>query len=137
MYDFLVPSSDDRRLTPRFPVHASLNEYVKDRVYRALALDVSEKGLAIRTRSGSLIPHSGVVGVEVVLPGTSEIIWASAEPRFHAVGPSSHSSGLHFVAMARAHERLLRDYVRERRARWQRLFAPRPVYASRFGCLFS
>ena len=39
--------------------------------------------------------------------------------------------------MARKHETLIRDYVRERRERWLRLFSPRPIYVSRFGCRFS
>ena len=83
------------------------------------------------------IPHTRVVGLELELPGTSEIIWASAEPRFHSVDAKAHFSGLHFLAMASKHERLIRDYVRERRDRWMRLFAPRPIYVSRFGCRFS
>ena len=33
--------------------------------------------------------------------------------------------------------RLIRDYVRERRERLLRLFTPRPIYVSRFGCRFS
>lgn len=137
MYAFLAPTSSERRVSPRFRINAALNEYVRDRVYRALALDVSENGLAVRKPAGRMIPQTKVVGVEVTLPGTGEIIWASAEPRFYAVGTEFESSGLHFVAMARKHERLIRDYVRERRERWQRLFAPRPIFASRFGCLFS
>ena len=45
------------------------------------------------------------------MPGTGEIIWAGAEPRFHSVDSRTHFSGLHFVAMAPKHERLIRDYV--------------------------
>ena len=61
----------------------------------------------------------------------------SAEPRFHSVGGGMHFSGMHFLSMARKHESLIRDYVRERRDRWRRLFSPRPIYVSRFGCRFS
>jgi hypothetical protein len=39
--------------------------------------------------------------------------------------------------MATKHARLIRDYVRERGERWQRLFSPRPIYVSRFGCRVS
>jgi hypothetical protein len=112
-----------------------MNQYIRDLPYRALALDVSEDGLAIR-KPTDRIPHSRVVGLELELPGTGETIWASAEPRFHSVDAQTHFSGLHFLAMATKHERLIRDYVRERRERWMRLFAPRPTYVSRFGCRF-
>ena len=113
-----------------------MHQYVRDVAYQALALDVSEAGLAIRKPTAP-VSDARVVGLELELPGTGEVIWASAEPRFHSVGARNHFSGLHFVAMARKHEHLIRDYVRERQERWQRLFAPRPIYVSRFGCRFS
>jgi len=136
MYDSISPRRDDRRTTPRFPLRTYMNQYVGDDAYQALALDVSEQGLAIR-KPTARISHTRVVGLELELPGTGEVIWASAEPRFHAVDARAHFSGLHFLAMARKHEHLIRDYVRERHERWQRLFTPRPIYVSRFGCRFS
>jgi hypothetical protein len=136
MYDALSPAPDDRRLAPRFPLRTHMHQYVRDEPYSALALDVSESGLAIG-KATAPIPDVRVVGLELELPGTSEIIWASAEPRFHAVASGTHFSGLHFVGMATKHARLIRDYVRERRERWLRLFSPRPTYVSRFGCRFS
>jgi hypothetical protein len=136
MYDALSLRSDDRRLSPRFPLRTYMNQYVRDVAYNALALDVSETGLAIRQPTGP-VPDTRVVGLALELPGTSEIIWASAEPRFHSVASKTHFSGLHFVGMATKHARLIRDYVRERRERWLRLFSPRPIYISRFGCRFS
>ena len=131
------PWADDRRSFPRFRLNAQLSEHVRGFSHHALAVDVSETGLALRKPARRRAPHTGVVGLEIVLPGSNEIIWASAEPRFHDVGTEYQASGLHFIAMARKHERLLRDYVRERQARLQRLFAPRPVFSSRFGCLIS
>lgn len=136
MYDSLSLSPDDRRLAPRFPLRTYMNQYIRDVPYQALALDVSEAGLAIRKPTAP-VPHTRVVGLELELPGTSEVIWASAEPRFHSVGAKTHFSGLHFLAMARKHEHLIRDYVRERHERWLRLFTPRAIYVSRFGCRFS
>lgn len=101
-----------------------LNEYIKDRPYRALATDISEAGLAIQKLTEPIVPHtgqSGLVGLELELPGTNEVIWASAESRFDAVGRDFHVSGLRFRDMARKHQSLLRDYVRERRLRIARL----------------
>jgi hypothetical protein len=126
---------DNKRLAPRFPVQAALNEYIRDRPTPAVALDVSVAGLSIRKPIAPRVHHAGVIGVEVELPGTGEVIWASAAPRFHAVGPEYQLSGLLFLDMARKHRSLLHDYVNERRERWRRLFAPRPIYTNRFGCL--
>jgi hypothetical protein len=121
MYDSLSPIRDDRRTDPRLQLQLYLNEYIKDRPYRALAVDISEQGLAVHKLTEPVVPHAPKVGLEIVLPGTNEIIWAAAESRFEAVGPDFHFSGLRFCAMARKHRHLLRDYVRERRLRIARL----------------
>lgn len=121
MYDISTPDGPNRRSDKRLRLQLYLNEYIKDRSYRALAVDISESGLAIQKLTEPFVPHAPVVGIELELPGTSELIWAAAEPRFDAVGDDFHVSGLRFCAMARKHERLLRDYVRERRLRIARL----------------
>jgi hypothetical protein len=128
-------SADNRRLSPRFPIRATLNEYIAEQEAPGIALDVSMAGLALRTAPTEKAGNTAVVGVEVELPGTGEAIWASAQPRFHAVGPGFEVSGLLFLDMARKHRRLLHDYVNERRERWRRLFGPRTILTSRFGCL--
>jgi len=132
MYDVLAPHPDNRRLAPRLRLQLVLNEYVWDRPYRALATDVSEAGVAIRKPTSAAVPFAKTVAIEVVLPGTNETIWACAEPKFDRVGYDVHASGLRFVSMARKHERLIHDYLRERRERLLRLFYPisRPI--SRF-----
>ena len=132
MYDVLSPHPDNRRLVPRLRLQVVLNEYVWDRPYRALAMDVSEAGLSIQKVTEAAVPLAKIVALEVVLPGTGETIWAAAEPKFDAVGQDVHVSGLRFVSMARKHERLIRDYLRERRERLLRLFYPMSRPLSRF-----
>src|SRR5260370_28187159 len=121
MYDISAPEGPNRRTDGRLRLQLYLNEYIKDREYRALATDISESGLSIQKLTERVVPHAAVVGVELELPGTSELIWAAAEPRFDAIGSDFHVSGLRFRGMARKHQRLLRDYVRERRLRIARL----------------
>jgi hypothetical protein len=126
IYYINVPSRDERRLDSRLPLQLYVNQYIKDRPFRALAVDISEAGLAVQKLTEPIVPHSPTIGLEIELPGTGEIIWAAAESRFDAVGTDFHLSGLHFSAMARKHRHLLRDYVRERRLRIARLlrFSP-------------
>jgi c-di-GMP-binding flagellar brake protein YcgR len=121
MYDAISLQRDDRRTDPRLRLQLHLNQYIKDRPYRALAVDISETGLALHKLTEPIVPHAPAIGLELELPGTNEIIWASAESRFECVGPDFHFSGLRFAAMAHKHRRLLRDYVRERRLRIARL----------------
>jgi hypothetical protein len=121
MYDINSLDGPNRRNDKRLRLQLYLNQYIKDREFRALATDISESGLSIQTLTEPVVPHAPVVGIELELPGTNELIWAAAEPRFDAVGTDFHVSGLLFRGMARKHQRLLRDYVRERRLRIARL----------------
>ncbi|MES1209668.1 MAG: PilZ domain-containing protein [Pseudomonadota bacterium] len=133
MYDVLAltPPALGRRQAPRLRLALSMNEYVKDEPCQALARDVSEGGLALQRRVGPSGRPVELVTIEIELPGTNETIWAAAEPRFDAFQRTLQVSGLRFVSMARKHERLIRDYVRERRERLARLLTPRPII-SRF-----
>ena len=121
MYDALSLDGPNRRTDNRLRLQLYLNEYIKDREYRALAIDISESGLSLQKLTEPVVPHATVVGLELELPGTNELIWAAAEPRFDSVGADFHVSGLRFRGMARKHQRLLRDYVRERRLRIARI----------------
>src|SRR4051812_19015941 len=127
MYDMLSLGGANRRQVPRLRINTVMNEYVADEGYPGVALNISETGLSVR-QMGQLRPReNGIVALELELPGTNETIWASAQPRFLAPRPGFQLSGLHFLSMAFKHQRLIRDYVRERRARLERLFAPRTV----------
>jgi hypothetical protein len=132
MYDKLSLGSDNRRLSPRLRMRVFMNEYVGDDPCQALARDLSETGLALLKLPAAAASPANIVTLEVELPGTNETIWAAAQPRFESLGPDYQVSGLRFVSMARKHERLIRDYVRERRERLARLFSLRPIVQSRF-----
>src|SRR5689334_10760136 len=93
MYDINVPSAANRRIDPRLRLQLYLNQYIKDRPYRALAMDISESGLAVQKLTEPIVPHAQVIGLELELPGTNETIWAAAEPRFDSVGRDFHVSG--------------------------------------------
>src|SRR5262245_54233620 len=120
MYDSVLLKRRERRSDPRLRVQVFLNEYIRDSPYRALAVDISEHGLAIQKLTEPVVRPAAIVGLELELPGTQEIIWAAAEARFDSIGDDFHVSGLRFSSMARKHQRLLRDYVRERRQRLER-----------------
>jgi hypothetical protein len=101
----------ERRYTPRVRVELFLNQYVRDRAFRALAINVSATGLLLQKLIERRVPPSRIVSVEFELPGMDEIVWASAERRFDTLDDDFQTSGLTFVNMARKHERLLREFV--------------------------
>lgn len=131
MYDTLSLGPDNRRLAQRLPMRLFMNEYVADDGHAVIARDFSETGLALVKLPERSRPTVDIVTLEVELPGTNETIWASAQPRFESVNRDYQISGLRFVAMARKHERLIRDYLRERRERLTRLFSRQRII-SRF-----
>lgn len=109
-----VSGALDRRFSPRVRVEMFLNQYVRDLPFRALATNLSPWGLQLRKLVERNAPLSRIVGVEFELPGTGELIWARAEPRFDALDSDFQTSGLLFTAMASKHERLLRAFVRRK-----------------------
>jgi hypothetical protein len=115
MYSSSDPhGSDDRRGDTRIRTEMFLNQYVREQPYRALATNLSPTGLFLQKLAMPMTRHAPSVGLEFELPGTGEIIWAGAECRFNSVGSDFHLTGLRFTAMAQKHERLIRDYVREK-----------------------
>jgi c-di-GMP-binding flagellar brake protein YcgR len=109
--------ADDRRLASRVRVEMFFNQYIRDEPYRSLAVNVSANGMAAHRLVEKTSRHARVVGIEFELPGTGEVIWASAETEFEAIDQHFHRAGIRFLSMARRHERLLREFVRERQ-RW-------------------
>ncbi|MES1157958.1 MAG: PilZ domain-containing protein [Haliangium ochraceum] len=110
----------ERRFTPRVRVEMFLNQYVRDLPFRALATNLSATGLLMCKLLEPRILLSRVVSIEFEIPGTGEVVWARAEPRFDALEENFHTSGLTFTAMAGKHERLLKQFVLEKK------YSPRP-----------
>jgi hypothetical protein len=114
MYHSVDARSDDRRSDSRIRTEMFLNQYVKEQPYRALATNLSSTGLFLQKLALPSTRHDSSVGLEFELPGTGEIIWARAETRFDSVASDFHLTGLRFMAMAQKHERLIRDFVRDK-----------------------
>jgi hypothetical protein len=114
---------DDRRLNRRVMLDMFFNQYIEEEPVRSLAVNVSEHGLAAQRLIERTNRQARVVGIEFELPGTGEIIWAKGETQFVATDRDFHRAGIRFLAMARKHERLIREFVWDRRlqalARWR------------------
>lgn len=107
--------SHDRRLGNRIPMELLMNEYMQDRPYRALSVNISESGLYVNKVVSSLARRSRVVGLEFELPGTSEVIWARGEVCYDTLDDCFHGQGIRFTGMPKVHQRLIRDYCIEKR----------------------
>jgi hypothetical protein len=110
------PRRSERRDLERVPLNIFVDEYVGERKHRALTTNVSATGLYLhRVRAGSY-RDTRHVQLELALPGTSDTIWARGEIRYDHLGDELvHGTGVELTAIARGHQRLLRDYLYEER----------------------
>jgi hypothetical protein len=105
----------DRRGIPRTAVRLWCHEHLDDRRLQAVVVDLSEEGVALRRIGGTAEARN--VGLELPLPGCGEVIWAHARTQFQEDERGVHRAGLHFVAMAGRHRRLLHDFLMDCRLR--------------------
>jgi c-di-GMP-binding flagellar brake protein YcgR len=107
----------DRRIGLRVPIELFVNQYIRERPYRSLVADLSETGLRLARVAlpGPGVEPAHVIGLELDLPGTGEVIWARGEVCHEVRGGVLTSSGVRFGAMAKAHARLVREFCHHRR----------------------
>jgi len=114
----------NRREAQRVPMNLSCDEHLPSLDLHSVATDMSEGGLSLRRMDDSPMLAHEAVGLEFALPGTGETIWAHAETLFESIDRGVHRAGLRFVGMAAKHERLLHDYLMDRRLRALQLAPP-------------
>ena len=108
----------DRRFGFRVPHEMFLDQYVEDRHFRGLTTNLSETGIFLQTAFGTTVPKQTKkqrVALEFSLPGHSETIWACGEICYQEDGDLVRGTGIRFIAMAKHHARLLRDFCVENR----------------------
>lgn len=120
--------SRNRRRSERIPVGFYVNQIISDDPHRCFTTDLSSIGLYMERLAEPLERSSSLVQLEIHLPSTSDSIWAKAEVVYDRFDALFHGTAVHFTGMARSHQRLLRDWLRES-TRLGRLIAPAPSSA--------
>ena len=105
----------DRRLGFRIPFETMVTSYVHDRPVRGLVTNLSDSGLNLSAISMLAPPPGLVVGVELEVPGVDDSIWAAARVCDRKDDRMASGLGMRFVAMARSHARMIRDFCIEMR----------------------
>jgi hypothetical protein len=105
----------DRRLGFRIPFETMVTSYVHDRPVRGLASNLSDSGMSLSAITMLAPPPGLVVGLELDVPGMDESIWAAARVCYRKDDHLASGLGMRFVAMARSHARMLRDFCVEMR----------------------
>ena len=105
----------ERRLGFRVPFEAMITSYVHDRPVRGLASNLSDSGMSLSAISMLAPPPGLVVGVELDVPGTDDTIWASARVCYRKDDRMASGLGIRFLAMAKSHARMIREFCIEMR----------------------
>ncbi len=109
----------DRRIGFRVELELFLTQYIRDRPFRVLGTNLSETGLYVHRVAldpeARLLPSGTVVGLELELPGTGEVIWARGEICRERRDRALCGSGVRFADMPLIHARMVRDFCHERR----------------------
>jgi PilZ domain-containing protein len=128
----MMPS--ERRVGYRIPLKLHANEYVGERLYRAVVTNLSESGLYLSRLLVPLRRGGSTVQLELVLPGTSDSIWARGEVCYDTLDSYFHGTGVRFTGIASAHSRLIRNFVMDMRVmrlrRFLRQMRDRPALLS-------
>jgi c-di-GMP-binding flagellar brake protein YcgR len=92
-----------------------VTSYVHDRPVRGLATNLSDSGMSLSAISMLAPPPGLVVGLELDVPGMNESIWAAAQICYRKDDRIASGLGVRFVAMARSHARMIREFCIEMR----------------------
>ena len=109
----LTALTRNRRRSHRHPVGFYVEQLVDDAPHRCFTSDISPIGLYMERLAGPLQRRSAVVQIEIPLPNTSDALWAKAEVVYDRFDALFHGTAVRFTGMARVHERLLREWLRD------------------------
>jgi hypothetical protein len=104
---------NERRLSQRLPVGFYVRQIIGDEPHRCFTTDLSAIGLYAERLVEPFERNSSAVQVELPLPDTSDAIWAKGEVVYDNFDSLFHGTAIRFTAMARKHQRILRDWLRE------------------------
>jgi hypothetical protein len=115
--------TQNRRRSERLPVGFYVDQIVGEDPHRCFTTDLSAIGLYMERLAEPLQRNSSVVQLEIPLPQTGDSIWAKGEVIYDRFDALFHGTAVRFTGMARSHQRLLREWLRDpsRAVRFARL----------------
>ena len=105
--------SSNRRLAERIPVGFYVHQVVDGRPQRCFTADLSALGIYMEKPVEPMDRGSNVVQLEIPLPDGAETLWAKGEIVYDSFDPLFHGTAIRFTGMARRHQRILRDWLRQ------------------------
>jgi hypothetical protein len=111
----------DQRKTQRVPLDIYLNKFIRGVPFMVRARDISPEGIFL---TQLIEPDAGEprVGLQLQLPGTSEVIYAEGEIVRDGHSPRGGGHGIRFTLLTGYHRRLIERYVWRQRSLAQPAF---------------
>lgn len=105
----------NRRRSERLPVGFYVDQIVGNDLHRCFTTDLSALGIFVERVAEPLRRSSSIVQLEIPLPEAGETLWAKGEVVYDRFDSLFHGTAIRFAGMARAHQKMLREWLWETR----------------------
>lgn len=105
----------NRRRSERLPVGFYVDQIVGNDLHRCFTTDLSALGIFVERVAEPMRRSSAIVQLEIPLPEAGETLWAKGEVVYDRFDSLFHGTAIRFAGMARAHQRMLREWLWETR----------------------
>jgi hypothetical protein len=101
----------NRRRSERLPVGFYVDQIVGNDLHRCFTTDLSALGIFVERVAEPMQRSSSIVQLEIPLPDSSDTLWAKGEVVYDRIDSLFHGSAIRFAGMARAHQKMLREWL--------------------------
>jgi len=102
-----------------------------------MVTNLSESGLFLNRLLVPMDRRQSSVQLELILPGTSDTVWASGQVCYDTLDSYFHGTGVRFTAIADAHARMIRNFVMDTRVMRLKRFLDRLRHGNAPGAIAS
>lgn len=114
----------NRRRSERLPVGFYVDQIVGNDLHRCFTTDLSALGIFVERVAEPMRRSSAIVQLEIPLPDSSDTLWAKGEVVYDRFDVLFHGQAIRFAGMARAHQRMLREWLWDTRTSERTLALP-------------
>src|SRR5688572_26247085 len=99
----------DYRRSDRVPLDVYLNKFIEGVPFLVRAKDISNEGIYV---SQLIEPqyHDSRIGLQFLLPGSSEVIYAEGEVMRNGKRGRAVGDGIRFTLLTERHRKMIHDY---------------------------
>lgn len=101
-----------------------VDQVVGNDLHRCFTTDLSALGIFVERVAEPMQRSSSIVQLEIPLPDSSDTLWAKGEVVYDRIDSLFHGQAIRFAGMARAHQKMLREWLWDTRVSERSLALP-------------